>query len=440
MSVNLYRHQKLALQYMRLNNSFALFMEQGCGKTLPTLYRLLELRKQGKIENALIVAPKATMGAWYRDMSLFEKSDELILENLITVINYDSVWRKGKGYDGQWDCIVLDESHKIKNRTSKRASFLLKLSLGAKYRYILTGTPIGNGQLENIWAQYAFLKPTVVRGRIASEIFGTYRQFEDKYCILNQWWKPYKYLNVDELQGIISQYCYRVTKAECLDLPEKLPDEVYDIELKELRLYKELHKHSTIEDMNILAENPLARMTKLRQICSGFLNDGTEIHELRCEKLNVLEEFLDGWGKKLVIFCEFKHSIKAISSLSHKLKIKHIILDGEQKDKQIWRKFQSDPEIQVIICQYQSASMGIDLYAADTIIFYEPTLSSNTLEQAKDRIHRIGQKSKCSYIHFISKGTIETAIYNALKNYTDFSEKLFNEYMAEYTRSYAGRR
>jgi SNF2 family DNA or RNA helicase len=438
--MKLYKHQKLALQYLRLNDSFALFMEQGCGKTLPTLCRLFELYKEGKIKNALIVAPKATMGVWYRDCELFEKRDRLLLENLITVINYDSVWRKGKGYDRRWDCIVLDESHKIKNRTSKRSSFLLKLSLRAKYRYILTGTPIGNGQLENIWAQYAFLKPTIVKGKVASEIFGTYRQFEDKYCILNQWWKPYKYLKVDELQDIISQYCYRVTKAECLDLPEKLPDEIYDIELKEPKLYKELHKHSTIEEVDLLAENPLARMTKLRQICSGFLNDGTKIHELKCEKLNVLEEFLDGWEKKLVIFCNFTKSIDNVSKLLKKLNIKHVILDGKQKDKQIWRKFQNDEKIQVIVCQYQSASMGIDLYAADTVIFYEPTLSSNTLEQAKDRIHRIGQANKCSYIHFITKGSIEASIYKALKNYNDFSEKLFLEYMTEYTKSYAGRR
>ena len=438
--MKLYNHQKLALQYMRLNDSFALFMEQGCGKTLPTLCRILELLKQGLISDALIVAPKATMGAWYRDCELFDTDDRQLLENSITVINYDSVWRKNKGYDRQWDCIVLDESHKIKNRTSKRSAFLLKLSLKAKYRYILTGTPIGNGQLENIWAQYAFLKPTVVRGRVASEIFGTYKQFEDRYCVLNQWWQPYRYRNIDELQDIISQYCYRVTKAECLDLPEKLPDEVYDIELKEPKLYKELHKSSTVEEMDILAENPLARMTKLRQVCSGFINDGNEIHELQCEKLSVLEDFLDGWEKKLVIFCEFKHSIKAVSALLTKLKIKHVILDGEQKDKLIWRKFQSDPKIRVIICQYQSASQGIDLYAADTIIYYEPTLSSNTLDQSRDRIHRSGQKNACSYIHFITKGTIEGAIYKALKGYSDFGEKLFNEYMTEYTKSYAGRR
>jgi len=437
--VKLYNHQKLALQYMRLNDSFALFMEQGCGKTLPTLCRILELRKQEYITTALVVTPKATMGAWYRDIEMFSEADQRLLRDCITVINYDKVWRD-KTFDREWGCIVLDESHKIKNRTSKRAKFLLRLALKSKYRYILTGTPIGNGQLENIWSQYAFLEPCIVNGRVASKIFGTYKQFEDRYCLLNQYWKPYRYKYVDELQDIIAEHSYRVTKAECLDLPEKLPDEVYDIELKEPTLYKELHKSSTVEELGILAENPLARMTKLRQVCSGFLNDGETVHELKCEKINVLEEFLDGWEKKLVVFCEFKHSIKAVSALLTKLKIKHVILDGEQKDKLIWRKFQSDPKIRVIICQYQSASQGIDLYAADTIIYYEPTLSSTTLDQSRDRIHRSGQKNKCSYIHFLSRGTIEVSIYKALKNYSDFGEKLFNEYMMEYTKSYAGRR
>lgn len=437
--LTLYNHQKLALQYMRLNDSFALFMEQGCGKTLPALCRILELCKQEYITTALVVAPKATMGAWYRDIEMFSKADQRLLRACMTVINYDKVWR-GKTFDREWGCIVLDESHKIKNRTSKRAKFLLRLALKSKYRYILTGTPIGNGQLENIWSQYAFLEPCIVNGRVASNIFGTYKQFEDRYCLLNQYWKPYRYKYVDELQDIIAEHSYRVTKAECLDLPEKLPDEVYDIELKEPALYKELHKSSTVEELGILAENPLARMTKLRQVCSGFLNDGETTHELKCEKINVLEEFLDGWEKKLVVFCEFKHSIKAVSDLLRRLKIKYVTLDGEQKNKLIWRDFQAKKDIQVIICQYQSASQGIDLFAADTIIYYEPTLSSNTLDQSRDRIHRSGQKNKCSYIHFITKGTIESAIYKALKGYSDFSEKLFNEYMTEYTKSYAGRR
>lgn len=466
--VNLYQHQKLALSYLRLYPNFALFMEQGCGKTLPCLCRICELRKQKRLGSALVIAPKAAMGAWFRDIELFDEADQKLLRNCITVVNYEAVWRKTQldvvwkrskkyspnyrsEYDREWDCIVLDESHKIKNRTSLQSKMAHYLSLSAHYRFILTGTPISNGSLEDIWSQYAFLAPCEGRrGTIYSKIFeGSYYDFLDKYAYLNQWHQPYKYKSVDELQDIISSYSYRVTKEECLDLPEKLPDDIYDIELLEPKIYKELVKESTIESMELLAENPLSRMNKLRQVCSGFVitpveqEDGhfeDEVHELKCEKLQALEDFLDGWSKKLVIFAEFKHSIAGISALLTKLKIKHLILDGNQKDKSVWRIFQSDKSVQVIICQYQSGNAGIDLYAADTTIYYEPTLSSTILEQSKDRTHRNGQKEKCSYIHFITKGTIEEKIYRALQNYMDFNDKLFNEYVAEYQKgiSYKG--
>lgn len=163
--------------------------------------------------------------------------------------------------------------------------------------------------------------------------------------------------------------------------------------------------------MDILATNPLTRMVRLRQVCSGFIED----RPLKCEKLSALEDFLDGWEKKLVIFCEFRRSIDSINALLTKLKIKSVTLDGRQKDKSVWKQFQNDESIRIIVCQYQSANAGIDLYAADTTIFYEPTLSSNILEQCRDRTHRIGQKRPCSYIHFLTVGTIEKAIYRALR-------------------------
>ena len=83
--------------------------------------------------------------------------DDLGLEiNKITIINYDIVWRR-KEYDQKWDIIVLDEAHFIKNHSSKRTKYLLKLSLNATYKYILTGTASGNGSLKDLWSQFAFL-------------------------------------------------------------------------------------------------------------------------------------------------------------------------------------------------------------------------------------------------------------------------------------------
>ena len=140
------------------------------------------------------------------------------------------------------------------------------------------------------------------------------------------------------------------------------------------------------------------------------------------------------WDKKLVIFAEYKNSMLNVLSLLRKLKIKAVFLNGESKDKSIWKQFQSDDSIRVIVCQYQSASMGIDLYAADTILYYEPTNSTNLLEQSRDRIHRIGTTQPCSYLHFITEGSIEKALKNQLDNFSDFTEKHFTEYMTDYQR------
>lgn len=310
----------------------------------------------------------------------------------------------------------------------------------ADYRYILTGTPISNGKLENIWSLYCFLDGYIERGYPYSRIFGgSYGKFQDRYCILNMYHKPSSYIHVKELQEIINEHSYRVKKIDCLDLPDKLPDEVIKVDLVEKKLYKKLVTESAILEYEILAENPLSRLVKLRQMCSGYikLNSG-EIIEIKNEKLSILEEIIEGYedDKKLVIFAEYKHSISQICELLAKMKIKYVVLDGDQKDKTIWRQFQADKSIRVIVCQYKTASAGIDLFASDTIIYYEPTLQSDILEQSRDRIHRTGQKNKCSYIHLLTRGTVEVDIYRALSGYSDFSEKLFTEYMEGYRRNY----
>ena len=457
--IKLYKHQKIALSYMRADDSFYLNMEQGTGKTLPSLFRILDLLKSGKIESALVVAPKSALGAWERDIELFDTLDRELLRESITLINYDKVWRNNFE-SNQFDLIILDEAHSIKNRTSNRAKALLKLATKAQYRYLLSGTMISNGRLEDIWSQFCFLDPYIEKGRVYSNIFknhlekvtgkeskGSYYDFQDRYCVLNMYHKPSSYIHVKELQDIINEHSYRVKKIDCLDLPDKLPDEIIKVDQSEKTLYKKLATESAILEYEILAENPLSRLVKLRQLSSGYLTvkkfaeDGTyvdDILELKCEKLNVLQELLEGYedDKKIVIFAEFKYSIRKISDLLSKLKIKYITLDGDQKDKTIWRKFQNDKSIRVIVCQYQTACAGIDLFASDTIIYYEPTLRSTVLEQSRDRIHRTGQKNKCSYIHLLTKGTVEVDIYRALAGYADFSERLFVEYMDGYKRNY----
>lgn len=439
-NIKLYNHQIVSLALLSSQDSYALFHDMGTGKTLTMLSHVSRLIDEDKIKSCLIVAPKATMGAWERDIDLFQDDRQKQLKEVCTIVNYDLVWRR-KEYWQEWDCIILDESHYIKNRTSKRSKACLELALHAKYRYILTGTPIGNGQLENIYSQFAFLYPERGgRNTIKSQIFGTYYEFLNKYCVLNKWYQPYRYLHVEELQETINNHSYRVKKEDCLDLPDKLPDIIYDIELKEKGKYKELLKNSVISEHELIADNPLSKALRLRQICSGFITlDDKSVVELKSEKIKVLGEFLDDFEEKLVIFANFKYSIKQIQKLLTKKKIKYVTLDGDQADKSIWRQFQDDESIRVIVCQYQSANAGIDLFKASTMIFYEPTNSSTLLEQSRDRIHRIGQNDKCNYIHFLTTGSIEKAIYTALSKYEDFNEQLFEEYLQEYQKGTYGK-
>ena len=415
-------------------------MDPGTGKTLTTLVRVGELIfQEKKATNCLVICPKPVIGSWWRDVPLVDQSYGYDLKNVLEVVNYEHLLTKTGQKNilsKKWDIVVLDESHYVKNRSAKRTKACYELGLNAKYRYILTGTPIANGQLENIYSQFTFLYPYRNRQWIHSKIFGSWTNFTDEYCFLNKWYQPYRYKNVDKLQDIISQYSYQVTKEECLDLPDKLPDQIFEIELKEKKIYKELHTHSTVEEWDLLADNGLSRMAKLRQVCSGFVNTETGMKELKCEKIKILDDFLEDFDKKLVIFCEFKYSMKQVMKLLDKRKIKYTYLNGEQKDKQVWKQFQEDDSMQVIVCQYRSGNAGIDLYKADTMIFYEPTLSSNVLEQARDRIHRIGSKSRPRYIFFLTKGTIEETIYKALQGFSDFNRRLFEEYMEEYQRSY----
>lgn len=442
--IELYEHQKTALGLLRMNDGFALFMEQGTGKTFPILFRLAELAESGRIRNALIVAPKAVCASWEdKLLMLDDEQRKAFLAINLTIVSYDTIWRRSELANGTFDAVVLDESHYIKSPSANRTKACIKVAARAKYRYILTGTPTSNGQLCNLWSQFAAIDPVIVTARngrkfVYPKCLGgdSYYTWIQRVAYLNKWNKPYKYKDVAAIQEVMGEISYRITKEECLDLPEKLPDEILYVNLESTlkRNYREMVKSSAIVALDTLAGNPLTRSLRLRQLCSGFLDtENGDHHEYKCSKMAVLKDFLADYEDKFVVFCEFRHSIDAVSALFDQMGIAHVKLDGRSKGDE-WRDFQNDDSVQAIICQYQSGSAGIDLFAADMCIFFEPTLRSDLNEQAKDRIHRVGQTRPCSYYYLLTSGTIEFAIYQALKNYEDFGEALFTKFIEEYTK------
>lgn len=426
-----FNHQKVILEKLQTHSNYAIFAEQGCGKTYPMLQHISNLLLTGEISNALIVAPLSATGAWYRDMKMFNSYKRKLIEDNVTIVNYEKISTRSKEYlESSWDCIVLDESHSIAYRTSNRTKVFVGYNAGktkikglntkAKYRYIMTGTPISNGHLEQYYTQMEFLQPGIL---------GTYNEFRMRYLIERQIPGTFStfvvgYRNKEELLSIIGSKSYRIKKKECLDLPEKLEDIVISCPLVEKLKYKQA-KEMFIEELDMTIANPLSQVTKLRQIASGHVKDEYgDVHVLKESKTKMLEELIDSIGdEKFCIYANYTKSIDVIEQLIIKKKINYIILDGRQKDKLIWRKFQQDDSIQCIICQYKSANSGIDLFASSHMIFYEPDLSTTIIEQTKDRIHRIGQHNPCSYYWLLTEGTIDYDIYERLKKGQDFNEE-----------------
>lgn len=404
-----------AYELLTTHKQFALFMEAGTGKTLSMLYHITNLLMGNEINNCLIVCPVAVKGSWTRDIDKLPNFRKKYTSS-ITIVSYDTVWRR-KEYDKKWDCIVLDESHCIAHRTSKRTRFLHKLKAQSEYRYILTGTPMHNGHYEDYWSQIDFLCP----GHL-----GTYNEFCAHYTIQRQLPGTYvkiivKYRNVDELLDKVRQMSYYIDKKSCLDLPEKLPPEIIDCELKEKLKYSQAQK-KFIEEFDMNIGNPMTKVVKLRQLCSGFvLDEYGELHEVKCDKIKRLDELIDTISGKIVIFAEFTYSLSQIHQLLDKKKISYLTLDGRQSNKAIWKDFQADDSISIIVCQYRSANAGIDLYTASDMIFYEPPQSSTVVDQSMARIHRNGQTRNCSYYWLLTEKTIEHDIYKRVTNGIDFN-------------------
>ncbi|MBW2560470.1 MAG: DEAD/DEAH box helicase, partial [Deltaproteobacteria bacterium] len=338
----------------------------------------------------------------------------------VAVVNYEATWRMEQALV-TWkpDMIICDESQRIKTSSTRQSKAMHCLGRIAKYRLILTGTPITQGPLD-LFSQYKFLDPA---------IFGnSYYAFRARYAIMGGYEnrQVIGYKNLPELIQKAHQVAFRVTKAEALDLPEYTDQVLYcDLERKANALYQQLAKESVAElseEKVLTVANVLTRLLRLSQVTGGFLGDGEgEIYQVSRSKLKLLEEILDDLldaGKKAVIFARFLPEIRAIKKLLDKKGVGYAWITGEVKqeargDEVRW--FQEDPECRVFVAQIQTAGLGITLTAADTAIFYSLDFSYANLDQAKARLHRIGQRNAVTNIYLLARGTVDEKIFAVLQ-------------------------
>lgn len=442
----LFDHQKKAFAISTSLDNAALLMEMGTGKTLPAIatagYRYLS--KQ--IKKLLVIAPLSVVPVWPLEFSKFadfpyqvktlEGKTKKRIESIkswgdeeglqVLVINYESTWRLEEELK-KWhpDMIILDESQRIKNGKAKQTKSVIKLGKIAKYRLILTGTPVTQSPLD-VFTQYKFLD---------DRIFGkNFFKFRDQYAIMGGY-GGYQYLgpqNIEDLAGKAHSIAYRVTKKEALDLPEELTQNLYCQLDKSNPIYKEMDKEfvATIEEQTniqkVVAPIVITKMLRLQQITGGFLplEDGA-ITQVGSEKLDTFNDFLEDYpkGEKLVVFARFIPELRALKEICEKQGFTTGLLTGATKNRgELVNSFQEDPNPQVLLIQIQTGGLGITLTKASTAVFYSCDFSYANYEQAKARIHRIGQENKVTYLHLVAKGTIDETILEALESKRDVAE------------------
>lgn len=429
----------------------ALLMEQGCGKTLTAIAVAGARFLRGEVKRLLVIAPTSVVPVWPKEfeehadfphdvkalegpstkrkkiLTTWSRNDNQLQ---VAVLNFEGSWRMDDAiYKWKPDMIILDESQRIKTHNTKQSKEIHKLGARAKYRYILTGTPITNGPLE-FFSQYKFLDP---------KIFGkNFYAFRSRYAVMggygNHEIKGYQ--NLDELTSKAHRIAFRVTKKEALDLPETTNQTLYcDLEPSAAKVYKQVAKESIaeLEKSTITANNVLTRALRLSQITGGFVKDeaGSILHVSQ-NKLKLLEETVSDLidaGKKAVIFARFTPEIEAIQQMLNKKKIGYVTIQGGTKNRgEIVEQFQNNQNCKVFLGQIQAVREGLTLTAADTLIFYSLDYSYANYSQAAARIHRIGQKNRCTYVHLIARDTIDEHVMKAISEKKDLADLVIDNW------------
>ena len=407
--------------------------EMGVGKTL--IATMLSLGFESRL--TLIVCPLRVIGSWRDQLAQYIGFDYLFAElddsmtvgkrteklkrfvdlamaskrHLYVAINYDSFWRDPINdliATIPWQCVIYDESHKLKEPTSRASNMARRIK--APYKILATGTHMAHSPID-VFGQWRAVIPS---------LFGTnFASFKKRYAVLGgpekRWVTGYQ--NIDELEAKIAPFTWRATKEEVLpDLPDQVDMECpVEMSPEAMRVYRELEKNfiTEVEGEKLTASNALTKVLRLQQITGGSVpTDDDTIHQIDDGKMKALTDLIEDVGKlPTVIFCVFRHDINMAHEACRKAGRKAMELSGKFNQLEAWQKGEGDD----LIVQMQSGSVGIDLTRASIAIYYSLSTSLSQWDQSRARIHRPGQKNSCTFYYLIVKGSIDVKILAALR-------------------------
>lgn len=328
-----------------------------------------------------------------------------------------------------WDAIVLDEAHFVKNNDT--ATYQAACLLKGRIRVCLTGTPMENhlGELKSL---FDFLIP----GYLGSDEYfrrnflSPIQRGDDPQASL-------------ALQKLIHPFKLRRTKGEVLpDLPAKVEDLRHcGLSDEQVRLYREivaLKAKPLIEQLqNDSAPVPylhvFATLTLLKQICDhpALLSQKDDYKSHESGKFDLLKELLEealGSGHKIVIFSQYVGMIEIIEKYLASISVPSVSLTGQTRNRgEVIKKFQTDPETKVFIGSLLAGGIGIDLTAASVVIHYDRWWNATKENQATDRVHRIGQNRNVQVLKLVTRGTLEEKIDRMIQSKAALFERFLDK-------------
>jgi SNF2 family DNA or RNA helicase len=464
-----FAHQSKALEMSWDKEVFAYFMEMGTGKSKVLIDNIAMLYNAGKINGALIIAPKGVyknwfdseipnhlpdyiekkMGLWKTDPNakdlkpLFSTGAELH----ILIMNVEAFsTKKGVDFAKKFlSChktiIGIDESTTIKNPMAKRTRAIIELGLKCKFKRILTGSPVTKSPLD-LFSQCYFLSPFL----LGHESFYT---FKTRYAITKQVNVSGRmvhlvvgYRNLPELSEKVKPFSYRVLKDDCLDLPKKTyMKRIVQLTDEQKRVYKTM-KEKAIAFLNgkmVSTAAVITQLMRLHQItCGHFKSDDGDVQDVKSNRLSELMDVLEEVEGKAVIWAHYRYDIEKIVEAIIKEYGENSVVtyygDTSTEDRQKAIKKIQDPNspVRFIVGTPQTGGYGITLTGASTMIYYSNGYDLEKRQQSEARIDRIGQEKPMTYIDIIAEGTVDDKIVQSLRKKVNIATEIMGEELKDW--------
>ena len=466
-----YKHQMTALEKSWNKETYAYFMEMGTGKTKVLIDNMAMLYDRGKIDSALIIAPKGVVKTWYEQelpthlpdhienvsvlwQSHITKTQQEKLESLfetetalhILVMNVEAFsTEKGMKFASKFlnshnALMAIDESTTIKTPTAKRTKNIIGLGKNAKYKRIMTGSPVTKNPLD-LYTQCEFLDPYLLD-------HASYYSFRNRYAVMKSMHVRGRtiqvvdaFQNLAELSDKLQGFSYRVLKEDCLDLPDKIFTKRHiTLTGEQRKLYDQMKKTAlaTLNGKITSTVTVLTQLMRLHQITCGHFtaDDGSTqlVENNRVKELmNVLEE-TEGKG---IIWANYQRDITQIIEAIVKeygpgSVVDYYGLTPQDERQDNIRKFQSDHKCRFLVGTPATGGYGLTLTAANTVIYYSNGYDLEKRLQSEDRAHRIGQKKSVTYVDLIAEDTVDEKITKALRRKINIASEVLGEELKDW--------